>query len=40
VGEGLGREIKPKSIDEIGVLAASIERLRASMKLAMDRLGE
>jgi HAMP domain-containing protein len=39
LGEGLETPIKTDAIDEIGVLTKSIDRLRASMKAAMSRLG-
>jgi len=39
MGEGLENPIKTGAIDEIGVLTKSIDRLRASMKAAMTRLG-
>ena len=39
MGEGLDAPIKSASLDEIGVLTKSIDRLRASMKAAMSRLG-
>jgi HAMP domain-containing protein len=39
MGEGLETPIKTDAIDEIGVLTRSIDRLRASMKAAMSRLG-
>jgi HAMP domain-containing protein len=39
LGEGLETPIKTDAIDEIGVLTKSIDRLRASMKAAMQRLG-
>ena len=40
MGEGLDEAIKPVTIDEIGRLTKSLDRLRASMKAAMSRLGE
>jgi HAMP domain-containing protein len=40
MGEGLETPIKTGAIDEIGVLTKSIDRLRASMKAAMSRLGQ
>jgi HAMP domain-containing protein len=40
VGEGLDKAIQPKTSDEIGRLTKAIDRLRNSMKSAMDRLGE
>jgi HAMP domain-containing protein len=40
LGEGLDASIKPGSIDEIGRLTKSIDRLRVSMKAAMSRLGQ
>lgn len=39
-GEGLDRPIKPTSNDEIGLMAKSLNRLRASLQAAMGRLGE
>lgn len=39
-GEGLDRPIKPASSDEIGMMAKSLNRLRASLQAAMGRLGE
>jgi HAMP domain-containing protein len=39
LGEGLEMPIRTDAIDEIGVLTKSIDRLRASMKAAMSRLG-
>jgi methyl-accepting chemotaxis protein len=39
MGEGLETPIKTTSVDEIGRLTKSIDRLRASMKAAMSRLG-
>jgi len=39
-GEGLDRPIKPTSSDEIGMMAKSLNRLRASLQAAMGRLGE
>jgi len=39
MGEELDTPIKARSIDEIGQLTKTIERLRASMKAAMSRLG-
>lgn len=40
LGEGLDREIEPKSTDEIGQMAKSMNRLRASLQVVMSRLGE
>lgn len=40
LGEGLDREIQPKSTDEIGQMAKSMNRLRASLQVVMSRLGE
>lgn len=40
LGEGLDKQIKPETEDEIGRLARSIDRLRISMRAAMGRLGE
>jgi len=39
-GEGLDRPIKPVTTDEIGQMAKSLNRLRASLQAAMGRLGE
>lgn len=39
-GEGLDKPIKPVTTDEIGQMAKSLNRLRASLKAAMGRLGE
>ncbi|HET7505214.1 MAG TPA: HAMP domain-containing protein [Kofleriaceae bacterium] len=39
-GEGLERPIKPGTNDEIGQMAKSLNRLRASLQAAMGRLGE
>ncbi len=39
-GEGLDRPIKPMTTDEIGQMAKSLNRLRASLAAAMARLGE
>lgn len=39
-GEALEKPIQVKSVDEIGRLAKSLDRLRTSMKAAMQRLGE
>jgi methyl-accepting chemotaxis protein len=39
MGEGLENPIKTTAVDEIGRLTKSIDRLRASMKAAMSRLG-
>jgi len=39
LGEALETPIKPGSIDEIGKLTKAVDRLRASMKAAMSRLG-
>lgn len=38
-GENLDQPIKPTSIDEIGQMAKSLNRLRASLQAAMGRLG-
>jgi HAMP domain-containing protein len=40
LGDGLDTPIKSASEDEIGRLTKSIDRLRASMKAAMSRLGQ
>jgi HAMP domain-containing protein len=40
MGEALDVPLQPKTIDEIGILTKSIDRLRSSMKAAMERLGE
>jgi HAMP domain-containing protein len=39
-GENLDRPIKPVTTDEIGQMAKSLNRLRASLQAAMGRLGE
>lgn len=39
-GEGLDKPIKPMTTDEIGQMAKSLNRLRASLQAAMGRLGE
>jgi HAMP domain-containing protein len=39
LGEALDTPIKSSSVDEIGQLTKTIDRLRASMKAAMSRLG-
>jgi HAMP domain-containing protein len=39
-GEGLDQPIKSSTIDEIGQMAKSLNRLRASLQAAMGRLGE
>ncbi|HTT70328.1 MAG TPA: HAMP domain-containing protein [Anaeromyxobacteraceae bacterium] len=40
LGEGLDTPLKTDALDEIGILTKSIDRLRASMKAAMSRLGQ
>jgi len=40
LGEGLENAIKPQSTDEVGRMAKAVDRLRASLKAAMSRLGE
>ncbi|HET9960221.1 MAG TPA: HAMP domain-containing protein [Polyangiaceae bacterium] len=40
IGEGLETPIKPATTDEVGTMAKSLDRLRASLKAAMARLGE
>lgn len=40
MGEGLDTPIKSDSVDEIGQLTKSVDRLRVSMKAAMSRLGQ
>jgi HAMP domain-containing protein len=40
LGEGLDTPIRSDAADEIGLLTKSIDRLRASMKAAMSRLGQ
>jgi HAMP domain-containing protein len=40
MGEKLDVPVKLAEVDEIGQMAKSIERLRASLKAAMSRLGE
>jgi nitrate/nitrite-specific signal transduction histidine kinase len=39
LGEALDEQIKPETEDEIGQLTKTIDRLRLSMKAAMQRLG-
>jgi HAMP domain-containing protein len=39
-GEGLDQPIRPTTSDEIGQMAKSLNRLRASLQAAMGRLGE
>jgi HAMP domain-containing protein len=39
-GEGLDTPIVPGSFDEVGKMAKSLDRLRASLSAAMQRLGE
>lgn len=39
-GERLDEPIKPTTIDEVGRMAKSLDRLRSSLKSAMSRLGE
>jgi HAMP domain-containing protein len=39
-GQGLDQPIKPATTDEIGQMAKSLNRLRASLHSAMERLGE
>jgi nitrate/nitrite-specific signal transduction histidine kinase len=39
LGEALDTPIRSNSVDEIGQLTKTIDRLRASMKAAMSRLG-
>jgi hypothetical protein len=39
-GEQLDSPIAVKSIDEVGRMAKSLDRLRVSLKAAMERLGE
>jgi HAMP domain-containing protein len=39
-GEGLDKPIRPTTTDEIGQMAKSLNRLRASLQAAMGRLGE
>ena len=39
LGEALDTPIRSSSVDEIGQLTKTIDRLRASMKAAMSRLG-
>jgi HAMP domain-containing protein len=39
LGEALDTPIKSEAVDEIGLLTRAIERLRVSMRAAMDRLG-
>ena len=40
LGEGLENPIKTQSIDEVGMMTKAVDRLRASLKAAMARLGE
>jgi len=40
LGERLEVPVKSESVDEIGQLTKTIDRLRVSMKAAMDRLGQ
>lgn len=40
IGEGLDVAIRPGTPDEVGRMAKSLDRLRASLKAAMSRLGE
>jgi HAMP domain-containing protein len=40
MGEGLETPIRPASVDEVGKMARSLDRLRASLQVAMNRLGE
>ena len=40
LGEGLDREVAVKTSDEIGQMARSMNRLRASLQVVMSRLGE
>jgi HAMP domain-containing protein len=39
MGDGLETPINPTSVDEVGKMAKSLDRLRASLKVAMSRLG-
>jgi HAMP domain-containing protein len=39
-GEDLETPIKPSTIDEVGRMTKSLDRLRASLRAAMERLGE
>ncbi len=39
-GENLETPIKPSTTDEVGKMAKSLDRLRASLRAAMERLGE
>lgn len=40
LGEGLDQEIKVETTDEVGQMARSMDRLRASLQVVMSRLGE
>jgi HAMP domain-containing protein len=40
LGKALGKRIRPETNDEIGALTKALDRLRISMKAAMERLGE
>jgi HAMP domain-containing protein len=39
-GEDLDTPVKPTTTDEVGRMAKSLDRLRASLRAAMQRLGE
>ena len=39
-GEALDNPIKVGTLDEVGRMAKSLDRLRSSLKSAMERLGE
>ena len=40
LGKSLERRLRPETMDEIGALTKALDRLRVSMKAAMERLGE
>lgn len=40
LGKALGTRLRPETVDEIGALTKAVDRLRISMKAAMERLGE
>jgi HAMP domain-containing protein len=39
-GEGLEKPVKPATTDEVGKMAKALDRLRISLRAAMERLGE
>ena len=40
LGKNMEEKLRPKTVDEIGNLTKAVDRLRVSMKAAMERLGE